>query len=188
MNPWISIWTKTTETIDKLKDSNWVNKQGLIPYFIFGVNVASKNNIIPKLLGYESKAEGLVIVLTATILLGLIAGIILRVVWVNLIFYFGKIWKGQASHKNINTVISLCLIPEIFKLANLIFSYITQNNIAEAKISFALTIICLLISLRILLIGLSRVQKFSYGISVLNIFVPQLIIGIMFYSIRELYI
>src|SRR5690606_37040046 len=129
-----------------------------------------------------------IIALTTIILLGLLGGIILRAVWVSLILYFGKIWKGQASRKNIDTVISLCLIPEVLKLVNLLFSYTIQADIEDAKINNALTIICFLISLRILLIGLSRVQKFSYGISVLNIFVPQLALGLLYYSMRGLWI
>jgi hypothetical protein len=154
-----------------------------MPYFFFGINAASESDI-PKLIGYETKAEGLIISLITIALLGLIGGIMLRAVWVNLIYYFGKIWRGQASRKNIDTVISLCLIPEIFKLANLIFRYIILDSIEDAKINYALTIICFLIGFRILLIGLSRVQKFSYGISVLNVFVPQLILGALYYSIR----
>ena len=185
MNPWITIWTKPSETIDKLKDSNWVNGQGFLPYFIFGINAASESDI-PRLFGYESKLEGLIITFITIIILGLLGGIIIKAVWVSIIFYFGKIWKGQASRKNIDTVLALSLIPEIFKLVNLIISYLIHDNIEDAKVDYAVTIICYLISFRILIIGLTKIQKFTYGISILNLFVPQLIFGVLYYLIRGL--
>lgn len=185
MKPWTSIWVKTKETIDQFKDSNWVNGQGLLLYFIFGINAASESDI-PRLFGYESKLEGLIIVLITIILLGLLGGLILRAVWTNLIFYFGKIWKGQASRKNIDTVIALSLIPEIFKLVNLILSYITQDNIEDAKINYVVIIICALLTFRIFIVGLSRVQKFSYAISILNVVVPQITLWLLYFLVRGL--
>lgn len=108
MNPWVTIWTNTTETIDKFKDSDWVNRAGFLPYFVFGINAASEAEI-PRLLGYGAKSEGLVLVVSIMLIVGILAGIILKVLWVNVIFFFGKIWKGQASRRNIDTVVSLCL-------------------------------------------------------------------------------
>lgn len=183
MNPWVTIWTNTTETIDKFKDSDWVNRAGFLPYFIFGINAASEAEI-PRLLGYGVKSEGLVPVVSIMLIVGILAGIILKVLWVNVIFFFGKIWKGQASRRNIDTVVSLCLFPEIFKLINLILNILIQDSMEEARINNALLIICYIIGFRILIIGLARVQRFSYGIAILNIFTPQLTLGILYYSIR----
>lgn len=104
---------------------------------------------------------------------------------VNLIFYFGKIWKGQATKRNIDTVIALSLIPEILKFVNLTLRFAFQEDFGIIHINYTLTIICAIISIRILIIGLARVQKFGYGISVLNLFLPQLIIAILYYSIRS---
>ncbi len=45
MRPWTSIWIKTQETIDKFKDSNWVQGQGLLFYIVFGVNAIGESKI-----------------------------------------------------------------------------------------------------------------------------------------------
>ena len=185
MRPWTSIWVKTKETIDEFKDSDWVQGQGLLLYFVLGLNGVGESEI-PLLIASDPSLQETFLILFVLLLAGLFAGILFRAVWVNLIFYFGKIWKGQATKRNIDTVVALCLIPEIFRLINLTVSFIIHGNFKNVQISYALTIICLLLSFRILLIGLSRVQKFGYGISVLNVIVPQLVLGTLYYSIRGL--
>jgi hypothetical protein len=48
-----------------------------------------------------------------------------------------------------------------------------------------LEFICFLISIRILLIGLAKVQKFSYGLALLNVFLPALVASILAYLLRS---
>jgi hypothetical protein len=185
MGPLTTIWIKTEETIDQFKDSNWVRRQGLLFYLIFGINATGETDIL-LLLGNDSSALGTLLILFTLLFSGLIFGMLFRVIWVNLIFYFGKIWKGQATKRNIDTVIALCLIPEIFRLLSLTTSFIAEDNLEDVKINSVVTIICAFLSLRILIIGLSRVQEFSYGISILSIVVPQIGLWLVYYSIREL--
>lgn len=181
MSPWTSIWIKTEKTIDQFKDSNWVQRGGLLVYFILGINTASETKI-PLLIDGASKGIYLLVI----IITGLIFGLAFRMIWVNVIFYFGKIWKGQATKKNINTVLALSSIPEIFRLISLFISIFTQKDLINVQINYSLTIICLFLSLRILLIGLSRVQKFSYGISLLTIVAAPLTLWVLIHLIREL--
>ena len=133
--------------------------------------------------GIQQKLAGVTFIL----ILGTVMGLFSKLVWINIIFFFGKIWKGEATKRNIDTVLSLSLIPEVFKFIYLTGKVIVSNgSLNDLQISGALTIICLILSLRILLIGLSRVQKFSYGFALLNIFVPQLVLTILYFSIRGL--
>jgi hypothetical protein len=48
-----------------------------------------------------------------------------------------------------------------------------------------LEFICFLISMRILIIGLAKVQKFSYGLALLNVFLPALMGSILVYWLRS---
>jgi hypothetical protein len=185
MEPWTSIWIKTRETVDYFKDSNWVEGQGLLIYFIFGINMAGESKI-PAIIGYDSSIGGKLILLFIILFLGLLAGVFFRAVWVNLTFYFGKIWRGQATKRNVDTVMALCLIPEVFRLINLILSFIVENNLENVKINNVLTIICGLLTFKIFVIGLSRVQKFGYGFSILNVLLPQLALLTAYYSIQAL--
>src|SRR5688572_6704586 len=171
MNPWLTIWTKPQETIDQIKDSEWVNGRGLIPYFLFGINSAVESRFTQALYfdsGFAGFAE-IIAFIMLVFSLGVLGAVFIRLVWVNLILFFGKIWKGQASKRNIDTVLSLCLIPEFFRSLYLIVASILKGGLSDLEISGAFTIVCWLIGFRILLIGLSRVQKFSYGFALLNI-------------------
>ena len=132
----------------------------------------------------ESKLESLLVTVGAGIVLGIIGGSLLRVLWVNLIFHFGKTLEGKSAKRNVDTVLSMCLMPEAFKLVSLVISYISVDKIESASISFSITIISFVLSASLLIHGLSRVQQFGYVIAVVNIAVPQLILSIIYYAIR----
>lgn len=187
MNPWISIWTKTRETIDHIKNSYWVEGQGLLPFYFFGINGAAESEIL-ELIDFDPGFQSNLISVVLILVFGIGSGYIFRFVWLNFIFFFGKIWKGQATKRNIDSVLSLSLIPEGFKFIYISGVIIVNNgNPIGLQINYALTLICFFLSIRILLVGLSRVQRFSYGTALLNIFLPQLILILLIVSIRGLY-
>ncbi|HPH45400.1 MAG TPA: hypothetical protein PKU83_00230 [Chryseolinea sp.] len=166
MNPWLTIWTKTSKTIDYLKDSSWGDSFGIIPFTLFGINSIG----VKLMLSFSgSPVFGMVI----TIVLGFAIGIIGGFVWTNILFLFGKIWKGQSTRPNIKTVLALALIPEIFRFINLIGSSIVNHeDPTKVTINDGLELICIILGFRIIIIGLSRVQHFSFGFAVLNVFTP----------------
>jgi hypothetical protein len=179
MNPLISIWTQSGQTIDALKNSRWASRQGFIFYIISAINSAAQSRL-PSFI--ESKLGTVALIIS----LALVGGYLYQLICVNVIFYFGKTWNGQATKRNIDTVIALCLIPEAFKFIYLSVRFVLQQDIRDVQINNLLIIICFFLSVRILLIGLTRVQKFGYGISVVNILLPQLAALILFYSILGL--
>jgi hypothetical protein len=182
INPWLSIWVKTEETIDRLKDSNWANRQGLLIYSVVGINSVVDREMPQLLESSWSKVTFAIVVIVA----GIIFGMLVRIFWINLIFYFGKIWKGQATKRNIDTVLALSFIPEIIRFLNLTLRFFIDDNLTHIQIHEGLTIICVLVSLSILLIGLSRVQRFTFGICLLNILLPSLSIWILAHLIFHL--
>jgi len=184
MNPWLNIWTRVTGTIDHLKNSNWVDGPGLIPFAILGINGAADSRLLLIFdydSGFEEKGIALVVLLAG----GAASGLLIRLVWVNLIFRFGKIWKGNGTKRNIATVLSLSLIPQTFGFLNLIESIIVnQGDLRQVRINNVITVICFILSFRILVIGLSRVQRFSYGLGILNLIVPQFIFALLYLVIK----
>src|SRR6187402_2583680 len=180
MNPWITIWTKPAKTIDSLTDTHWAGSFGFIPFILFGINsIGVRLILIPNL----DLTYGIIF----TIIAGFVLGILASIIWVNIIFLIGKIWKGQATRENIRLVLSLCLMPEIFRFINFIGSMIAnRNNLNNVAINEVLTLVCVILGFRIIVIGLSRIQKYSFGLAILNIFIPQLIISVLYFSIKGL--
>jgi hypothetical protein len=86
MSPWTSIWIKTKETIDQFKNSKWAQRQGLLVFLILGINGAAESRI-PSLVESSSKVTYLIVI----IIVGTVLGILIRIVWTNLIFFFGKV-------------------------------------------------------------------------------------------------
>ncbi len=178
MNPWLTIWTNTTKTIDSLKDTHWADSFGFVHFILFGINSIGVKLI---LISNISLTYGIIF----TIIAGSVLGILGSIVWVNIIFLFGKIWKGQATRENIRMVLSLSFMPELFRFINLIGSAIIhRENFNKISINNGLSLICFVLTFRIIIIGLSRVQQFRYGLAVLNIFVPQVLFTVLYLIIK----
>lgn len=189
MNTWITVWAKTAKTIDHCKNTHWIDRAGLVPYFFLGLNSAIESNL-PALLYSETeviKPQDKLLASVIILVAGILMGLIFRLVWVNMIFLFGKIMKGNANKKEIDTVLSLSFIPEIFKLlyaAGIVL--FNQGDWTDVTVNNLVVIICYLLTIRIMILGISRVQRFSYGQAIVNIFTPQLVIVVLFLLIRGL--
>lgn len=182
MNPYINIWFKTRKTIDDKIQSNWVHDYGFTPYLIYGLTLAIETYSDLLFLKFNT-----ILILIIAIALGFVSAIITRAIGVNILFYIGKIWKGKASKSEIDTVLSLSLIPNILVSSYLVLAMaLSFGEVMTFKENNIIVLVMYFFGLRILIFGIARVQKFSYGLAVLNIFVPQLIIVFIYLLIKEL--
>ena len=163
--------------------SGWVSNYGIIPYIFYGLYVSLLK--APNLLSYNLHP---VVIVLLVIALGFFTALITRALYVNMVYYTGKIWKGQATKNEIDTVVSLSFIPYLIVLLHTItmllfslgdFSSIYENNI--------LLLVVYLFSLRTILLGIAKVQKFSYGLSVLSIWLLPMIIVMIYFLLRGLF-
>jgi hypothetical protein len=181
MNPFVSIWIKPKETIDRLKDSVWVNRVGLLPYLAAGINGVAESNVNPLFVKLDLQDSFLRIIVVVGLVI--IASMIIRVIYVNLIFIVGKSLEGQATKRNIDTVLSLTMIPEFFKLTYLTIVWVNGASIDNFEPSDTLYFICSVLSIIIAIIGLRHVQKFAYKYVLLNIFMPMVLFALLVFLI-----
>ena len=103
-------------------------------------------------------------------------------IWMHL--FVGKILRGRAKMKQMITVFAIALIPNLVLLSFHLGYKLATKNLGEAyDPPSILSIIIWIISLRILVVGISKAQQFSYGRAILNIFLIALFIqvGIMLF-------
>lgn len=182
MNPYISIWFNTKKTIDEKLKSDWIYDHGLIPYLLYGLN--SSIEIYSDLLFLDVNT---ILIIIIAIAIGFISALFTRAIGLNALFYFGKIWKGKASKREIDTVLSLSFIPNIIVSSYLVIAVIVSRGDAIGlSANNIIVLVAYFFSMRILILGLARVQKFSYGLAILSIFLPQLLLLIIYLVVKGL--
>ena len=77
-------------------------------------------------------------------------------------------------------------MPEVFRLISLVLVSLSDRSYESSSSSYIVALICALVSFRIIVIGLSKVQRLSYGLAILNLLLPQLAVVIFLYSIRSM--
>lgn len=175
-NPYLSIWSRPKETFRsffKEKSSKSIYKP---PFIVLGISLAlntgqdifqvleSDSSLTTKMLVYLFLipiTTGLVF-----LFLGLIQPWIIKLV--------GNIWNGKATRKEIANVNALSYIPTclivIYQLVLLIIGQEPSSDNINIIFHYAIG----LITISLFIIGLSFVQKFTYGIAVLNFFLSIL--------------
>jgi hypothetical protein len=113
ISPWLTVWTRPAETASRLKDTDWVWGGGLVPYVIMGVVGTLEASPYPTIIVDTSDTPLSVLILLVPFSLSLIAALVARMMWVNFIYYTGKIWNGTATKRGIDTVLSLSLMPQL---------------------------------------------------------------------------
>jgi hypothetical protein len=167
------------QTIEAKKSSQWSANQAWFPYILFGLNIAF--GAIPR---YWDTID--IFVILIIIVGGCFLGALYRLLQVNIIYFCGKIWHGKASTNEIDNVVALSLIPEILISIHLAGRFIIYGGEGTGVATDPLLeFVCFLISMRILLIGLAKVQKFSYGLALLNVVLPALMGSILVYLLRS---
>lgn len=169
MSPWLAIWTSPRKTIDQLKDSNWVNGPGLLVYIVLGINSVSEEDVPAFILNIEN----VFLQNLSLICLGIVWGLVCRLIWVNLTFFVGKSLEGQATKRNVDTVLTLSLTPEFIKFMYLIMACLfSGQSLIDFEPSIMVYIVCAIATFFIAIVGLHRVQRFGYKYVLLNILMP----------------
>jgi hypothetical protein len=185
MKPWITIWYKTSETFDYLIETkkfdikyNWI-------FYGIALIVGIPKALDPDYSEILSPIFALIIGIAGT----LFGGLLIQYLWVFVFWIFGKILQGKATNEEIRIVFAYSILPFFFKLVLMILDLLKLfGDTSEIKNiglynNFTNGILFLLF-LRLFIIGLSKVQKFSYLYALLNILIPITIIGGLIYKLK----
>lgn len=176
MNPYKTIWRKTSETVDYLLihglDKKMMNLNFLIAGLATALQSIGENNIFDAL----GPFHGFVLLIALTGFAWLLVKYLLPFLYL----LTGKIWSGRASLNQVMLIMSLSLIPEILYLSYMLITFALSGEITE--VNYLVRLVGWLFSVRILVIGLSKVQGFSYGLSLLNVLFPIITLG-LFWSV-----
>ena len=186
MKPLITIWYKPSETFDYLLEKKTQNNSIYFIFYLIGLIIA-----IPSILNSNLfRTMSPIAVVFAIIIAIVIAGLSLQYLWVFIFWIFGQIFHGKATNEEIRIVFVYSSIPLLFKTFLLIFQVVNymQGQIQYENIGLynnLTNLLLLVIFLRFFVIGLSKVQKFSYLYAMLNFLLPMMIIGLIMFFVRN---
>lgn len=176
----VSLVTRFNTSIDELNRARWVTRYGFWFYFIFGINGAIESKFHYLISESFDKIQDKILAIGVLVLTGVLFAFLYRFVWINVVYFTGRIWNGKASKFEIDTVFAVALIPQCILLLYSIVLGILSNNFLYSEVNSALYFICMFLTIRTLIRGLSYVQGFSFGIAILNIVIPQLMVEVIF--------
>lgn len=174
-DPYFSVWFNTRATID-----NILTGQVRFKYYI-PILLTIFSGYIGELDRPLDEGIHIALILSAiTILLGyfllghFIPWIILKI---------GKIWNGKSGLKELQIVIGLTQIPVILILIEQLIFMAFGEIKPDWSVNIGIQWISWVFYMRILIIGIARVQGFNYGIAILNLvlsLLPFLLIRLIF--------
>ena len=172
MKTLITIWTKPGDTFDYLNKME-KDKLGLTLDILF---VLSSLSIMAPIIVHDFlKAETFNVYITAIVILisGVVGALFFKFIYAFITWAFAKLLQGEATIKQIRIIIAYTLVPQLIDLV--IFLALTiiafVNNDAEIATSQnPLTqIVIWFFEIRIMIIGLSRYNKYTYGSALINV-------------------
>jgi hypothetical protein len=173
MNPYISIWTRTSETIDYLLVHGLNKKLLNLNFLIAGLTAALLNLSENNAFAVFGVLGGLIFLMFLTLFAWLLFKYILSYIYL----LTGKIWNGKANFRQVVLIMSLAFIPEIIYLTYILILFIVSGEIVE--VNYLIRLIGWIFTIRILVIGLAKVQEFKYGLALLNLFLPAIILMVL---------
>ena len=166
-NPYLQIWYNPSKTIDAVL-SKQVKFNYHLPILISAISTALEIyvNDIGDLLGI-GQIGSLIILIISTSIFYLIFAYFFP--W--FILMSGRILKGKSNFDNLQIIIGLTCIPIIitltYQLLGLLFSRELMSN---PQVNYSIKFIVWILYIRILIIGISKTQKFSFGFAIVNLF------------------
>jgi len=185
MHPLLTIWTKPKETFEYLAERRLSGKENHLGFLIvlisYSIYLARFEEYSKPLFG--SALTGFIVSITIAPLLGLIC---FNYIYPFFALKIGKILNGKASFDEIQLVLVYSFLPSlIYPVLAFIFiipAAQSDNMNLILHPSLIIPFVCWIFSIRILIYGLSRFNKYTYGYAVLNI----VILVIIFESISLL--
>ncbi len=169
MNPLLSVWFNAGKTIDYYESRGWDEKLNNIIFFIVGLTVALDILLLDSI---NTPTKLLVLAPLAILIGGLLKFTLPRVLKL-----IGRIWKGNAELTSITGVVALSFVPHGFLF---IYKALSLMAYSEPRVLLSLEYVVWLFEIKILIVGIARVQRFTYVIAALNIFLPSIIVTILY--------
>lgn len=179
MDLYKSIWLKPTATFEELADRE---KQPLLVLPIIATGLIFGLDAYPDIAAIFDEGERV-----WAFFLALPSGIglsflMLGLVIPGLIKLFGKIWKGKSTLRKMVNVCSLSLFPLCLVLIYQISIFVFGLEPSLENLNYGIIYLLWLWSFGLLIIGVAKIQRFKYGIALLNIllsYLPILIFGLL---------
>ncbi|NOZ47184.1 MAG: hypothetical protein GXO79_10450 [Chlorobi bacterium] len=184
-----SIWIKPKKTFEFIATQDEEKNDKIINwlFFIISMSVGFSNvDDINKLLD-GNYFIGLIIAMLVSGLMGLF---LLKHIFSLIFWASGKIFQGKGTKKEIQLVIAYSLVPNLVLLLIgliLIIPAIILDNYGLISYQHPIThFILWIFTLRIMIFGLAYFNKYSYGYSILTIFIPLAIVQGLLLGIKYL--
>lgn len=183
MTPYQTIWLNPRQTFEELVKTKETQSLIGIPLFILSLSS-----------GLNSSQEFTEIFGVGDFMIGLITGIFISTVFVFIFLGFiypwlirvvGLIWKGEATLTQLTNVCSISLIPFSLILFYQLALLVIGKELIFDNVYSGLVYVVSLWSLSLFIIGVSKVQKFSYGFALLSILLSQLPFVLIRLAIRN---
>lgn len=172
MNPYRTIWFSPKQTFNELILTK--NSQPLygIPLFILGLSLGINSS--HDMASVFGEGDTIIGIITGIIIFTALIFLFLGFIYPWLLKIIGSLWNGKGTLNQLTNVVSISFIPYgiIVFFQILLLSFGLDPN--SEKIYGGLTIVVSMWTLSLFIIGVSKIQGFSYGFALLNILMSQL--------------
>jgi hypothetical protein len=180
MNPYKTIWLNPSDTFDFYAKEDEIRPLFFIPILVMGLSMGlDQAPDISKVLESEFTWWSLAISVPVSvgmsflILAGLMPWLLRKV---------GRIWNASSTNRQMTNIISISTIPYSCIVIYQFLKLLIEQNPAIENINSGLNFILYTWTFGLLILGVSKVQKLSYGLAILNIilaYLPLFILGIL---------
>ncbi|MFD2033977.1 Yip1 family protein [Belliella marina] len=171
MDPYISIWLNPRATFEELAGKE---KQPLLVLPIVGNGLIFGLDVYPDIASIFDEGERIWAFLLALPLGIGLSFLVLGLIIPGLIKLFGKIWKGESTLRKMVNVCSLSFFPLSIILIYQVSIFIFGVDPKMENINYGIVYLLWLWSFGLLVIGVAKIQRFKYGIALLNILISYL--------------
>ncbi len=157
--PYFDVWFKTRETVEGIREGRIVFN----PHYPILISTGF-SAINARMIGtfWGDALMILIFVLTGYLVFARLFPIIL--------IRIGKLWNGQADFDSMQKVLGLSQIPAFLGIFyQLVYLLADDVWLYEYEISYAIQFLITFFYVKILVIGISKVQRFGYGFAVMSI-------------------
>lgn len=186
MKPVLDIFFKTRQTFDSV-DDQFSSKQLNLIFLVCSFSVAVQS-VLKDFAGLDNQAFWYLFLLLAFTTGFLFAAFKYAFSW--LYWKISRLFKGKASLKQTRIVVAYALIPALIFL----FIYALLTGLAIfyrspdvfSRASSITQLVVVLLTLRIAVIGLAHVNKFSYFYGLLVFLIPTVVLQLLYLGIAKM--
>lgn len=183
MDPYRTIWFAPKRTFDNFFREEMKQPVYFLPFLIMGVSFAiNLTSETGSLIGDGSQ------IWTSAIMIPIgigVAYLSFALILPSLTKLFGVIWKGTASMRQMTNVYAIAVIPHCIVLIYQVILFTSGKEPSFDSVNAGVDFILRLWTFSLLIIGVARIQGFSYSLAALNViltYLPFLIIGLLMSS------